>query len=225
MSAEPDTEDRRAQIIRGAAAVLARQGYEATSMKEIADEVGVSSGLLHYYFGTKEDLLAEVVRVLHDEQVAEWRQAIAAAGGPLERVAAGMRRASDKFQTQPEFWHLLFDMYATGLRNPRLRKRVRAMAIDLVQQVTDEIRLLADDVPLPMVLPPEDIALAIAGAIDGVALLATLTDDDGRGAYRALLALVLSFTAMGLMRAGREVSPEVFMSLLYGSEEPPPAGG
>src|SRR5438067_7676532 len=48
VSAEPETEDRRAQIIRGAAAVLARQGYEATSMKEIAEEVGVSSGLLHY---------------------------------------------------------------------------------------------------------------------------------------------------------------------------------
>src|SRR5258708_26968024 len=101
VSAEPDTEDRRAQIIRGAAAVLARQGYEATSMKEIADEVGVSSGLLHYYFGTKEDLLAEVVRVLHDEQVAEWRQAIAAAGGPLGRGAAGGARAPREIPAPP----------------------------------------------------------------------------------------------------------------------------
>ena len=223
MTAEAEGEDRRAQIIRGAAAVLGRQGYEATSMKEIADEIGVSSGLLHYYFGTKEDLLAGVVRFLHDEQMTEWRRAMADIEGPLERVAAGMRRASDKFQADPQFWHLLFDMYATGLRNPRLRKRVRAMANDLVSQIAEEMRVLAKDVPLPPQLAIEDCALAIAGAIDGIALLATVTDDDGQGAFRALLALVLAFTALGMMNAGQQVDPELFMKLLSGSPAPPPA--
>ena len=225
MTGEPEPEDRRAQITRGAAAVLSRQGYDATSMKEIADEIGVSSGLLHYYFGTKEDLLTEVVRLQHDELIQEWRRAMAEEGAPLERVAAGMRRASDKFRSDPQFWHLQFDMYAIGLRTPRLRKRLRAMVRDLVQQIAEEVRRVTEEVPMPMPVPPEDIALAIAGAVDGIALLATVTDDDGQGAYRALLALVLSFTALGMISAGREVGAEHFIALLYGSPGPPTASG
>jgi len=222
---EPGSGDRRAQISQAAAAVLARQGYEATSMKEIADEIGVSSGLLHYYFGTKEDLLTEVVRMQHDELIQEWRRAMAEQGAPLERVAAGMRRASDKFRSEPQFWHLQFEMYAIGLRNPRLRTRLRAMAQDLIQQIAEEVRRVTEEVPMPMPVPPQDLALAIAGAVDGIALLATVTDDDGQGAFRALLALVLSFTALGLMAGGREVGADHFLALLHGSPTPPSASG
>ncbi len=195
-------------------------------MREIADEIGVSSALLHYYFGTKEDLLAAVVRALHDEQIAEWRRAMAQVeGGALERVAAGLRRASDRFQSDPESWHLAFDMYQTGLRNPRLRKRVRAMADDLVEHIADEVRELTAEVPLPPPLTPEDCGLAIAGAIDGIALLATLTDDEGGGAIRAFLAMLLSFTAMGMLSVGKESDPELFRTLLDAPPAPPPAGG
>ena len=178
---------------------VARRGTAGSTFDHVSREAGVSRGLLHYYFGTKEDLLTEVVRLQHDELIQEWRRAMAEEGAPLERVAAGMRRASDKFRSDPQFWHLQFDMYAIGLRTPRLRKRLRAMVRDLVQQIAEEVRRVTEEVPMPMPVPPEDIALAIAGAVDGIALLATVTDDDGQGAYRALLALVLSFTALGMM--------------------------
>src|SRR5438067_7589114 len=106
VTGEPELEDRRAQITRGAAAVLSRQGYEATSMKEIADEVGVSSGLLHYYFGTKEDLLAEVVRSLHDQLITEWREAMHGVEDPLERVTTGLQHAARRLTERPESWQL-----------------------------------------------------------------------------------------------------------------------
>jgi len=99
------------------------------------------------------------------------------------------------------------------------------MADDLVEHITEELRLVAQEVPLPAPLTMEDCALAIAGAIDGVALLATVTDNDGQGAFRALLALLLSFTALGMMAAGREVDPHEFMSLLEGPPAPTPASG
>ena len=45
-----DEAGRRSQIVRAAAAVLGRQGYAETSLKDVAREAKVAPGLLHYYF-------------------------------------------------------------------------------------------------------------------------------------------------------------------------------
>ena len=62
-STKPDTRDR---ILEAAFSVLSRQGYENTSIKDIAEEAGVAQGLIHYHFKSKEQLvlsvLAEVCR-------------------------------------------------------------------------------------------------------------------------------------------------------------------
>jgi AcrR family transcriptional regulator len=51
------SEAMRANIIDAALRVLEREGYAATSVKDIAVEAGVAPGLVHYYFKTKEDLV------------------------------------------------------------------------------------------------------------------------------------------------------------------------
>ena len=53
--------DRRAAILRAAAAEFAETGYEGATMRAIAARAGVDSALLHHYFGTKADLFAEAV--------------------------------------------------------------------------------------------------------------------------------------------------------------------
>ena len=55
-------EETRGRIIAGAYQTLIRQGYEATSVKDIAREAGVPPGLIHYYFTSKEDLLVAAIR-------------------------------------------------------------------------------------------------------------------------------------------------------------------
>lgn len=61
---------RRQEILGTALRVFAEQGYRATSMREIADAVGLSqAGLLHY-FRSKDDLLAEVLRLRDAEHYA-----------------------------------------------------------------------------------------------------------------------------------------------------------
>jgi AcrR family transcriptional regulator len=47
----------RQQIMDAAVDLFARQGYAATPVREIADQVGVNSAMVHYYFGSKEALL------------------------------------------------------------------------------------------------------------------------------------------------------------------------
>ena len=57
-STKPDTRER---ILQAAFTVLSRQGYENTSIKDIAEEAGVAQGLIHYYFKSKQQLVLEVL--------------------------------------------------------------------------------------------------------------------------------------------------------------------
>src|SRR6202165_1758086 len=83
-----DEPGRRGQIVRTATAVLARQGYSATSLKDVAREAGVAQGLLHYYFESKQELLLEVVSGMEREMTADWQAAGANIEGPLGRTLA-----------------------------------------------------------------------------------------------------------------------------------------
>jgi|SRR5262252_2677456 len=55
------SEETRKRIVEAAARVLARNGVASTSVKDIAAEAGVAPGLVHYYFRTKEELVAAAV--------------------------------------------------------------------------------------------------------------------------------------------------------------------
>src|SRR4051794_9652557 len=54
--------DKAQRIIAAMRASVGRRGAAASTFDNVAQEAGVSRGLLHYYFGSKERLLAEVVR-------------------------------------------------------------------------------------------------------------------------------------------------------------------
>ncbi|HRX00428.1 MAG TPA: TetR/AcrR family transcriptional regulator, partial [Cyclobacteriaceae bacterium] len=49
------------RIMDAAFSLIAKQGYESTSISQIATEAGVSKGLLYNYFESKEDLLQKLV--------------------------------------------------------------------------------------------------------------------------------------------------------------------
>src|SRR3954467_13308848 len=90
--------EKAQRIIAAMRASVAARGAAASTFDHVAREAGVSRGLLHYYFGSKEQLLVEVVR--HDCDVKieamEERLGRAASGGAVVQAplfgAAGARR-------------------------------------------------------------------------------------------------------------------------------------
>jgi AcrR family transcriptional regulator len=53
--------DRRRSIIEAAGKLFALEGYEATTMKKIADEAGTSIGNMYFYFPNKEELMINLI--------------------------------------------------------------------------------------------------------------------------------------------------------------------
>ncbi|MEU8245597.1 helix-turn-helix domain-containing protein [Nonomuraea sp. NPDC048916] len=70
-------EDTRTRIQEIALRLFTEQGYEATSLREIAEELGVTKAALYYHFKTKDDIVAGLVdlRVAEIEELLAWFRA------------------------------------------------------------------------------------------------------------------------------------------------------
>ncbi len=60
------SQDRWRQILEVATRLFRENGFAATSMQDVSDEVGLLKGSLYYYVRSKEELLFEVLRDLHE---------------------------------------------------------------------------------------------------------------------------------------------------------------
>ncbi len=72
-------EARREQLIEATIDVLAIKGYARVTMSDVANQAGLSHGLVNFHFQSKELLLAETLTYLADEYVQNWQAALAAA--------------------------------------------------------------------------------------------------------------------------------------------------
>jgi AcrR family transcriptional regulator len=84
MAREP--QDRRERILNSAAALFARKGVAATTVREIADEVGILSGSLYHHFESKEAIVDEVVSSYLEDLRTRYKQVLAGEGDPRTRL-------------------------------------------------------------------------------------------------------------------------------------------
>jgi TetR/AcrR family transcriptional repressor of bet genes len=83
-----NTEERRRQIVEAMIRVMARRGYANASVAAIAEEAGLTPGLVHYHFRNKREVLFALIERLA-RKVGERYDAMAAeAARPRERVMA-----------------------------------------------------------------------------------------------------------------------------------------
>ncbi|MEV0919895.1 TetR/AcrR family transcriptional regulator [Streptomyces sp. NPDC049967] len=80
--------ERRAELLATAAEVFAAQGYNATTVRRIADEAGLLAGSLYYHFDSKESMLDEILSAFLDELWAGYGTVLAAGLGPAATIEA-----------------------------------------------------------------------------------------------------------------------------------------
>ncbi|RWC51083.1 MAG: TetR/AcrR family transcriptional regulator [Mesorhizobium sp.] len=83
-----DGEKTEAAIREAAVNLIARLGYEAMSMRQLAAEVGVQAAALYRYFPTKEELLFTLMREHMEGLTEAWEAAAPTNAGPEERLSA-----------------------------------------------------------------------------------------------------------------------------------------
>jgi len=81
-----EVQDRRELILTTAAEMFARKGLRATTVRGIADAVGVLSGSLYHHFPSKDAIVDEVLSRYLDEIRARYAVVLASDKGPAERL-------------------------------------------------------------------------------------------------------------------------------------------
>lgn len=64
---------RREQLINATIDSLAKRGYAATTLADVADGAGLSRGIVNFHFASKDNLLTETIKFLQDEYTANWQ--------------------------------------------------------------------------------------------------------------------------------------------------------
>ncbi|MET9960611.1 TetR/AcrR family transcriptional regulator [Streptomyces sp. NPDC006326] len=80
--------ERRRELLDTAAEVFAAQGYNATTVRKIADAAGMLAGSLYYHFDSKESMLDEILSSFLNELWAGYDSVLAAGLDPRRTIEA-----------------------------------------------------------------------------------------------------------------------------------------
>ncbi|WP_238598598.1 TetR/AcrR family transcriptional regulator [Saccharothrix sp. ALI-22-I] len=98
---------RMAQMLDIAEGVFAERGYQAASMDEIAEQVGVSKPMLYEYFGSKEGLLIACIHRARAELLDRTHRAFTGTEGPEEAMRHGLMAFFEFIGEHKQSWALL----------------------------------------------------------------------------------------------------------------------
>lgn len=176
--------DTREKILQAAFTVLSRDGYENTSIKQIAEEAGVAQGLVHYYFKSKQLLVLAVLAFVCEKMELD----VQGQAGALAAFAQTKEMLRDKKHTNALYVQLI----GVGIHDPVVGAGVRDFIRGERQHVEDIARqVLAEREADPS--PARGIAGAVWGAILGIIVQSQIDPEfDADEAVDALAAMSLS---------------------------------
>ncbi len=151
-STEQDQETRR-RILKAAERLFLARGFKGVSMKDIAEEVHVTSAALYYHFPEgKQELFLNMVNMLFEEWYANVKRLIAQAGSLEERLLLLARyQMTEMTKYQSTFTELRRDIEQYSKEDRQrlflgFQQRSDQLVTDIFQQGIDEGEI-AGDVP------------------------------------------------------------------------------
>lgn len=166
---EQRKEDTRRAILDAAGELIAEAGYEAFSLRQVAERIGYSPTTIYLYFADKDALLFEVVLEGFDAFGSMLVEAYESASDPTAKLAA-IGRAYIRFGlSHPVHYRLMFVHRPEFLIRPRPEDRKRA--IDSFNVLFDTVQeLLASGAIAPR--DPVDVVHVLWTGVHGIVAMA-----------------------------------------------------
>ena len=162
--------ERRRSLIDATVDAIHERGYSDITMAQIAQRAGVSGGLVHHYFGSKDQLLAATMRHLLTELGRAITDGLTKAETPRERISAIIQGNFAVDQFQPAVIAAWLAFYVQSRTTDSNRRLLKIYAARLASNLTFNLRAF---------MPREEarrIAEGTASMIDGVWIRQALSD-------------------------------------------------
>jgi AcrR family transcriptional regulator len=171
--AKPDTAaTTRDKLIDAAFAVVAREGFDKASVKEIAKEAGLAPGLLHYHFATRDALLEAALRksLAAYQDDSRQRRSTTTRDRQLDAYFASARAAS---LSDKDFFRVRLSFAAKALAEPALAAVLRELNLAAAEEMA--LTFAAARGAARPTARERALAATLKAAFDGI-MLAWLTD-------------------------------------------------
>ena len=160
--------EKAARIVEAMRASIAVRGAVGSTFDHVAREAGVSRGLLHYYFGTKERLLVEVVRRESEVRLQRIEAAIEASGDAEDVLAALVRGFEDFLGEGPTPAIMLYEMLTLAQRNEEIATELANLGRVTRSHLSDALARRQAAGVLALRVKPELAALFMFALADGI---------------------------------------------------------
>ena len=149
---------------------VATRGAAGSTFEHVAREAGVSRGLLHYYFGTKERLLVEVVRRDTELRIARLDEMLGEAKTADDVLNVLVSSLTDMIDNDPGYFLLLYELFSAGRRNPDIQHEVGQLFEATRSHVAKVFRAKEDEGILSLRFDAEAVVAYLLAVADGFAL-------------------------------------------------------
>ena len=151
-------------------ASVGARGAAGSTFDVVAREAGVSRGLLHYYFGSKERLMVEVVRRDCDTFVAELEASLEKAA-TVDEIIASLVQTLDAFvKGEPGTQAVIYEMLSASHHSEEIRAEMAELYRTWRHHLASALRHKEQEGVIKLAGDPESVASLIFAIGDGLGL-------------------------------------------------------
>ena len=158
------------RIVEAMRRSVASRGTAGSTFDHVAREAGVSRGLLHYYFGTKEQLLVEAVRRECEVRMGMLERQLSDAKTADDFIDLMARNLQETVSSDPDFVTLVFELFTLSRRNEEIATEYRELLRRTREQVAGMLASAQEQGVLALHAEPQAVAEVLFSLADGFAL-------------------------------------------------------
>jgi TetR/AcrR family transcriptional repressor of bet genes len=191
---------RREQILQAAFTVAARDGLDQLTIRLVAAEAGLSTGLVFFHFKSKDALLVALLDWLLDALFEPWEASDEFS--PRERLLALIRLdLQDAYQDEQSVakLELFFSYWNIAARDPAVRERIQQAIERSRQAFLPSVQALIESEPARFHnVTPEGLVIVMVGIVQGCAMQSLLNDNrvDLEQILMAIRSLLMTYTLL-----------------------------
>lgn len=160
----PAREEAEQAFLDAAERLLVSVGYANITTRKLAEEAGLNHGLVHYYFGSMQELLVQVLERITERLIKRQREMYAADLPFIEKWRTAMGYLEeDKASGYAKVW---YELQALGWNDPEIRKRVAKVDHAWFQVVVEAMNKAADEYGLDREQFPIEAVAALVGTFN-----------------------------------------------------------
>ncbi len=118
---------RRTQLTNATYKVVGEKGYYDFTIKDIAKEAGLSTGLVHYYFKNKEDLLLNLLKEMNKNITTYLNRGISNVESPSGKLEVFVTQAFNLVTMEKNYFYVIMDFWTQVNKNDRMSRAIKKL--------------------------------------------------------------------------------------------------